>query len=125
MGTCPKSGSGRLPPGTKNRDTNSAIDGLRCTRQFGYEIATLSDTNRSVRPTERSKYVASKTWTRLVHRFPKPKERSMSSSSLFRIARWPAGILAILASATLVQAQQSTLQVRVIDRNSRPVQDAQ
>ena len=49
----------------------------------------------------------------------------MSSSSLSRIVRWPVGVLAILASATLVQAQQSTLQVRVIDRNSRPVQDAQ
>jgi TonB-linked SusC/RagA family outer membrane protein len=49
----------------------------------------------------------------------------MSSLSLFRIARWPVAVLALLASATLVQAQQSSLQVRVIDRNARPIQDAQ
>jgi hypothetical protein len=49
----------------------------------------------------------------------------MSSSSLFRIARWPAAILATLLCTTVVQAQQSSLQVRVVDRTTRPVADAQ
>ncbi len=50
----------------------------------------------------------------------------MSPATLYRIARWYGGALAILASATVAHAQQSSVQVRVIEaRTARPVAEAQ
>ena len=49
----------------------------------------------------------------------------MRTATLDRVARRIGVALAVFASATVAQAQGSSVQVRVIDRTARPVAEAQ
>src|SRR5688572_21480421 len=61
-------------------------------------------------------------------RSPKPQERIMSRSTLYRVARWLGGLSAVLLSVTTAQGQgaTATVSVRVLENGTnRPIDQAQ